>query len=166
MAKDSTLRRFGVSMEEDLLNEFDKLIRRKGYDTRSEAICDLARNALAEDVLADDTAEAVATVSLVYNHHVPNLTSKLNNLQHHALDLITSAVHVHLDEKHCLEVLIVRGPFGQVRDLADKLISIKGVKHGKFVTTSGLSKIQKRPGHSRKNSHSHKSGAQTDHEHI
>ena len=166
MKETSALRRFGVSMDEELLSEFDKLIARKGYDTRSEAICDLARSALAEDILADDKAEAVATISLVYNHHVPNLTSKLTDAQHHALDLITSVLHVHLDEKRCLEVLVVRGAYGQVRGLADKLISIKGVKYGEFVTTTGHSKTQARRGRSHKHSHSTRSGVPADHEHY
>jgi CopG family nickel-responsive transcriptional regulator len=147
----ASLRRFGVSMEEDLLIEFDKLIQRKGYATRSEALRDLARGALAEEVLADESAEAVATVSLVYNHHVPNLSSKLTEAQHRALDLIASTLHVHLDEDQCLETLILRGPYGRVRELADSLISVKGVKYGKFVTTTGTSK----PGSQHVHSHGH-----------
>ena len=125
-------------MEEDLLGEFDKLIARKGYATRSEALRDLARNAIAEEVLGDSSAEAVATVSLVYDHHVPNLSSKLTEHQHQALHLIASTLHVHLDEHRCLEVLVLRGPVGRVRELADNLISIKGVRYGKFMTTTGI----------------------------
>jgi len=146
------LMRFGVSMESELLERFDQLIARKGYETRSEAIRDMARNALAEDTLADDRAEAVATISLVYNHHVRDLTARLTEIQHHALDLITSALHVHLDEGNCLEVLVVRGPFGRVRELAEQLISVKGVRNGKFVTTTGELKKQKR----RPSAHTHK----------
>ena len=159
MRETALLKRFGVSMEEELLIEFDKLIQRKGYATRSEALRDLARGALAEEVLADESAEAVATVSLVYNHHVPNLSGKLTEAQHKALDLIASTLHVHLDEDQCLETLILRGPYGRVRDLADKLISVKGVKYGKFVTTTGTSKPGKHHVHSHEHSdkpHSHK----------
>ncbi len=144
--------RFGVSMESELLDRFDQMIARKGYETRSEAFRDMARNALAEDTLADDRAEAVATISLVYNHHVRDLTARLTEIQHHALDLITSALHVHLDEGNCLEVLVVRGPFGRVRELAEQLISIKGVRNGKFVTTTGELKKHKR----RSSAHNHK----------
>jgi len=144
MKEDSTLRRFGVSMEEGLLKQFDRMIGRKGYATRSEAFRDLARGALADEVLADEAAEAIATVSLVYDHDVPNLTSRLTEVQHQSLDLIASALHVHLDAHRCLEVLVVRGPLGRVRELADNLISIKGVKYGKFVTTTGLPGTPKR----------------------
>jgi CopG family nickel-responsive transcriptional regulator len=138
-------------MEEELLERFDLLIARKGYQTRSEAIRDVARNALADDILADDKAESVATISLVYNHHVRDLTAKLTEIQHHALDLIASTLHVHLDEHNCLEVLVVRGPFGRVRELAEQLISVKGVRHGKFVTTTGELKKHKR----RSSAHTH-----------
>jgi CopG family nickel-responsive transcriptional regulator len=154
MRQDDTLRRFGVSMEDSLLAEFDGLISRKGYATRSEAFRDLARAALAEEVLADESAEAVATVSLVYDHDVPNLTSRLTEVQHHALELIASTLHVHLDASRCLEVLVVRGPFGRVRELADNLISIKGVKYGKFVTTTGLP----RPTEEAVRNHGHRHG--------
>jgi CopG family nickel-responsive transcriptional regulator len=155
MRESALLKRFGVSMEEELLAEFDKLIERKGYATRSEALRDLARGALAEEILADESAEAVATVSLVYNHHVPNLSGKLTEAQHRALDLIASTLHVHLDEEQCLETLILRGPYGRVRELADKLISVKGVKYGKFVTTTGTSKTKDRRVHQHGHSHRH-----------
>lgn len=144
--------RFGVSMESELLDRFDRLIARKGYATRSEAFRDMARNALAEDTLADDRAEAVATISLVYDHHVRDLTARLTEIQHHALDLIASTLHVHLDEQNCLEVLVARGPFGRVRELAEQLISVKGVRHGKFVTTTEEAKKHKH----RSSAHSHK----------
>ena len=147
------LRRFGISMEAELLEQFDGLIERKGYATRSEAIRDLLRGALADELLANENVETVATVSLVYNHHVPRLTARLTQFQHQALDLINSTVHIHLDEEHCLEVLIVRGPYGRVRELADNLISVKGVKHGKFVATTP--QVPGSPRHSATHSHAH-----------
>jgi CopG family transcriptional regulator, nickel-responsive regulator len=130
------LQRFGVSMDEELLTKFDKMISRRGYATRSEALRDMVRESLEEEeVLTDENAESVGTISLVYNHHARNLNAKLTAAQHHALDLISSNLHIHLDEDRCLEVLVVRGAYHRVRELADNLISIKGVKHGKFVTT-------------------------------
>ncbi len=129
------LQRFGVSMEESLLEKFDAQLQRKGYATRSEALRDMVRAALEEDDFSNDKAEAVGTISLVYDHHARNLTAKLTQIQHGALDLISSNLHIHLDAERCLEVLVVRGNFKAVRELAEKLISIKGVKHGKFVTT-------------------------------
>lgn len=154
MSKDSTLRRFGVSMEDSLLDQFDTYIAQKGYSTRSEALSDLVRDALSEETLTDETTEVVATISLVYNHHVRNLNAKLTQFQHEALDIITSTLHVHLDEQSCLEVLIVRGPQKRVRQLAEHLISIKGVKHGKFVATVAQTEPGKHPEHSHAHSHS------------
>lgn len=154
--------RFGVSMEQDLLAQFDRLIARKGYGSRSEALRDMARQALSEELLADDHSEAIATISLVYDHDVPNLTGKLTEHQHHALDLIKSTLHIHLDEHRCLEVLVVRGPFGRVRDLADNLISIKGVKYGKFVTTTGLPRSGSRQQTGARHPHSHGHHAKAD----
>ena len=144
MKNKPSLSRFGVSMEADLLDGFDRLIARKGYATRSEALRDMIRGMLAEEALTDKRAEAVATVSLVYDHQVRDLAAKLTEHQHRALDLIASTVHIHLDEQHCLEVLIARGPYGRVRELAEQLISVKGVKHGKFVTTTEEGKPTKR----------------------
>lgn len=139
-----SLCRFGVSMEEELLGPFDRLIARKGYTTRSEALRDMVRDALVEETLVDETAEAIATISLVYNHHVRNLTAKLTEFQHQALAIIVSTTHIHIDTERCLEVLIVRGPYRQVRKLADHLISIKGVEHGKFVTSLGRARRGRR----------------------
>jgi CopG family nickel-responsive transcriptional regulator len=130
-----SLQRFGVSMDEELLKRFDEIISRRGYATRSEAIRDMVRESLEEEALMDDEAESVGTISLVYNHHARNLNAKLTAAQHSALDLISSNLHIHLDEDRCLEVLVVRGVYHRVRGLAENLISIKGVKHGKFVTT-------------------------------
>jgi CopG family transcriptional regulator, nickel-responsive regulator len=147
------LQRFGVSMEEDLLARFDRQLARKGYVTRSEALRDMVRATLEEEAAEDENAEAVGTISLVYNHHARNLTAKLTHVQHGALELISSNLHIHLDEDRCLEVLVVRGTYGQVRELAERLISIKGVKHGKFVTTVGVSNHQ--PAHLSGHTHPH-----------
>lgn len=140
-------------MEDELLERFDRVIARKGYATRSEAIRDMVRNSLAEESLADDQAEAVATISMVYNHHVRDLTAKLTECQHRSLDLIVSTLHIHLDEDNCLEVLIVRGPYRRVRELAEQLISVKGVRHGKFVTATG--QIGERKNKHRRGAHNH-----------
>ncbi|RMG95706.1 MAG: nickel-responsive transcriptional regulator NikR [Candidatus Dadabacteria bacterium] len=128
--------RFGISMDEQLLDRFDELIARKGYANRSEAIRDLIRNALVEDQWSRGDEETVGTVTLVYDHHVRDLADKLTEHQHDHHDAIISALHVHLDHDHCLEVVVVRGPAERVRRLADELIGTKGVKHGKLVTTT------------------------------
>ena len=130
------LARFGISIDQRLLDSFDQLIAGKGYDNRSEAIRDMIRNALVEDqVERHDATPTVGTVTLVYDHHTRDLSDKLTEHQHSHHDAIVSALHVHLDAHHCLEVVVVRGSAAQVKRLADELIGTKGVKHGKLVLT-------------------------------
>ncbi len=128
--------RFGVSIDDKLLESFDQLIDRKGYMNRSEAIRDLIRGALVELKWEGGEEETVGTVTLVYNHHVRDLSDKLTEQQHLHHGEIVSALHVHLDAHNCLEVLVVRGKARDVKKIADELIGVKGVKHGKLVMTT------------------------------
>lgn len=130
------LTRFGVSMDFDLLARFDALLSSKGYVNRSEAVRDLVRDALVEDGLDRGEGEAVGTITIVYDHHVRDLSDKLTEHQHTHHDAIVSALHVHLDHHNCLEVIIVKGQVPAVKRLADELIGTKGVKHGKVVITT------------------------------
>jgi CopG family nickel-responsive transcriptional regulator len=115
----SELSRIGVAIESDLLKKFDDLIAKRGYTNRSEAFRDLIRDELVEQAWESPEKKVVGTVSIVYDH-------------------VLSTLHVHLDHDHCLEVLVVRGKAGEVRKIADTLISTKGVKHGRLtITTSG-----------------------------
>ena len=128
--------RFGMSIDENLLQRFDQLISDKGYSNRSEAIRDMMRDALVERQWSRDDEDTVGTVTLVYDHHTRDLSDKLTEHQHHHHQSIISVLHVHLDAHNCLEVAVVRGTAGEVRRLADELIGTKGVKHGKLVTTT------------------------------
>ncbi len=128
--------RFGISLDEKLLTSFDQLIEEKSYMNRSEAIRDLIRSALVEERSSTEEADAVGTVTLVYNHHVRDLSDKLTEQQHSHHDRIISALHVHLDPHNCLEVLVVRGKVRDIKKIADELIGVKGVKHGKLVLTT------------------------------
>jgi CopG family transcriptional regulator, nickel-responsive regulator len=128
--------RFGVSMEKDLLSEFDSLCSAKGYENRSEAIRDMVRNLLIEDKLKEENTEGVGTLTLVYNHHQRELEEKLTEYQHHHLKEIISSVHIHLTEHLCLEVLLLRGKSKDIKKVSDGLIATKGVQHGKLVMTA------------------------------
>ncbi len=130
------LARFGISMDAKLLRKFDALMERKGYDNRSEAIRDLVRGALVEDASARGNEEIVGTVTIVYDHHMRGVSDRLTEHQHGHHDAVISVLHVHLNPRDCLEVIVVRGKAGEVRTLADHLIGMKGVKHGKLVTTT------------------------------
>ena len=132
------LTRFGISMDAELLAQFDELLGKKGYGNRSEGVRDLVRGALVEDQWARGDEETVGTVTIVYDHHTRDLADKLTEHQHSHHDAIISSLHVHLDHHNCLEVVVVRGSADQVRRLADEMIGTKGVKHGKLaMTTTG-----------------------------
>lgn len=130
--------RFGVSMEKKLLQGFDKLISRKGYTNRSEAFRDLLREYLVEEEWRIERKEMIGTITIIYNHHTRGLSDILTDLQHQSLNLVISTMHLHLDEDNCLEVLVVKGMVDKIKTVADKLISTRGVKHGKLtMTTTG-----------------------------
>jgi CopG family nickel-responsive transcriptional regulator len=134
----SGLSRIGVAIDSELLDKFDRLIGQRGYTNRSEAFRDLIRDELVEKTWESPDSSVVGTVTLVYDHHVRLLNEKLTNVQHDHHHAILSALHVHLDHDNCLEVLVVRGRASEVRKVADALISMKGVKHGRLtITTSG-----------------------------
>jgi CopG family nickel-responsive transcriptional regulator len=130
------LTRFGVSLDGDLLAQFDRMIQRKGYTNRSEAIRDLIREGLVREQWELGTDEAVGTLSLVYNHEVRELSDHLTDLQHAHYRTIVSTLHVHLDPHHCLEVLVLRGKAAALKAIADRLIGTRGVKHGTFSATT------------------------------
>ncbi len=129
--------RFGVSLDQDLLQTFDGLIASQKYTNRSEALRDLIRDSLVGQQWHDNK-ETVGVVSFVYDHHVRDLTRKLTHIQHDFQGHIMAGMHVHLDHDNCLEVLVVKGKGVEIKKVADALVSVKGVKHGKLtMTTSG-----------------------------
>lgn len=128
--------RFGISLEDSLLERFDSLIDKKGYPSRSEAIRDLIRDALVMEDWKADTSEAVGTITIVYNHEKRELADLLTDLQHEHYNSIISAMHIHLDEHNCLEVIVVKGKTKDIKSIADRLIATKGVKHGKLLLTT------------------------------
>jgi CopG family nickel-responsive transcriptional regulator len=132
------LSRIGVAIDSELLEQFDRLIGKRGYTNRSEAFRDLIRDELVQKSWESPESNVVGTVTLVYDHHVRLLNEKLTDLQHEFHRSILSTLHIHLDHDNCLEVLVVRGKAAAVQKIADTLISTKGVKHGRLtLTTSG-----------------------------
>ena len=122
------LRRFTVSMEENLLDDFDSFIKDHHYQNRSEAIRDLIRNRIIEKEWQADK-DVMGVISLVYDHHQHKLQEKVTELQHDFHHQIVSTTHVHMDHHNCLEVIIVRGKAGEVRRLADSLTAMRGVRN-------------------------------------
>lgn len=132
----SNLIRFGVSLEEDLLTAFDAWRERRASPSRSEAIRDLIRAALVEETTAKGEAQAVGTLSLVYDHHHSDLAQRLTELQHDVHDLIVTSLHIHLDHDNCLEVLVLRGRSDEISGLAQRILAVKGVKHGQLALSA------------------------------
>jgi len=128
--------RIGISLDKKLLTKFDKLIGEQGYQSRSEAIRALLRQQLSAERLQNPKSKAVAAVFLVYDHHSTKLTEKLIDLQHmHTLGSspqVISSLHVHLDEQNCLEVIVLRGLVGEINQVAENILSMKGVKLGRI----------------------------------
>jgi len=133
----SDLIRFGVSLDRELLARFDKHIKGKKYPTRSKAIGDLIREDLVKKEWIEGR-EVVGAITLVYNHHKRELVNKLTNAEHDFHQLIISSQHVHLDENNCLEIVVVKGKPREIENLAYRLKSTKGVKHGSLtMATTG-----------------------------
>jgi CopG family nickel-responsive transcriptional regulator len=130
------LSRIGVSLDSELLRQFDSFIADKGYENRSEAFRDLIRDRLIGSLVVSGNALVVGTVTLIYDHHARLLPEKLTELQHESHAIVISTLHAHLDHQNCLEVVVLRGRSRDVQKLADRLISTKGVKHGRLVMSS------------------------------
>ena len=127
--------RIGVSLEPDLLKKFDHLIKKKGYGTRSKAVRDLIRKELVKEVAVAENKQVYGTITMVYDHHIGGVTDKLLTYQHDYRDNIMTTSHVHLDHDNCLEVVVVKGKAKSVKEMADKIASIRGVRHGELSIT-------------------------------
>jgi len=128
--------RTGVSIEPELLKEFDRIIAGEGYGSRSEAIRDLIREKLIKSAWRSDGGEVMGTVTIVYNHHSGGVMERLMEAQHSVHSHIAATTHVHFTHELCVEVIIAKGTAGDVKRLADRLKSIKGVLHAGLVMTS------------------------------
>lgn len=129
--------RFSVAMPQDLLEEFDSLVARRGLaQNRSEAVRDLVREALIEEECSAPDAFVMGTLTIVFNHHASDLQEKLDHIQHNHFGQVVSTMHVHLDAHNCLEVIVLRGYTGEIQSIADQILGTKGVKHGKLVLTT------------------------------
>jgi CopG family nickel-responsive transcriptional regulator len=145
--------RFGVSAEEELMVNFDRLSADKGYTNRSEALRDLMRDALVQARLDNfpDIAKALGSLTLVYDHHARELSERMGEIQHERHGLVVSVLHVHISHDDCMELIALRGKARDIRELANALLSLKGVKHGKLFLTLPAREIVSR----KKAAHSH-----------
>lgn len=138
----SDIIRFGVSIEQDLLENFDRLTAARGYATRSEALRDLIREALIQQrVEAEPNVQALGSLTLVYDHHARNLVKEMGDIQHDFHQTILSVMHLHVSHDDCMEIIALRGVVSEIAELANRLLSLKGIKNGKLFLTLASSLI-------------------------
>lgn len=132
----SEIVRFSVSLEDDLLAQFDRYCKQQQYATRSEAIRQLLREQLTKEAWTEESRDAAGTLTLVYDHHRPQLRDHLTKLQHDNTDLVVSSLHAHLTHSLCLEVIILRGQAAKLQKIASQLRGLKGIYKGELVMAS------------------------------
>lgn len=138
----SDIIRFGVSIDQNLLENYDRLIAERGYETRSEALRDLIRETLIQQKIEIESGvEALGSLTLVYDHHARNLTQEMGSLQHKFHETILSVMHLHVSQDDCMEIIALRGVASDIVALANELLSLKGVKNGKLFLTMPSSDI-------------------------
>lgn len=131
----SELVRASISIERELMERFDALIERAGHKNRSEAVRDMVRARLLEDAWAEGADEALATVTLLYDHSKRRLSRQIEEHGHEHHDVVLSSMHIHVSPDVCLEVVVLRGEPEEVKHVADHLIGLPGVLHGRAVFT-------------------------------
>lgn len=150
----SDIVRFSVSVESDLLDEFDRFFRAEQFATRSEAVRQMIRETLTRRAWASESELVAGTLTLVYDHHRPQLRDRLIQLQHDNTDLVVSVLHAHLDHATCMEVIMLRGPAGRLLKVAAQLRGMKGIYKGELVmANAGMG------GRSRGKTHTHAHGS-------
>lgn len=139
---DQELMRIGVSLPDNLLDRFDEIIKKRGYSSRSEGIRDAIRNYIIHyEWMNEVEGERIGVITLIYEHEQRGLVSNLTDIQHMYTGLIRSSVHVHLDHDNCMEIIMLQGEGKQVKEIAEKMMSLKGVKHVKLATISPDTKL-------------------------
>lgn len=135
--------RFSVAVPEDLLRAFDRQTKRHDPQAnRSEAVRDLIRASLVKEEERRPEADVIGSLTMIYDHHIGDLTQRLDEVQHDYTDEIVSTMHVHLDHHNCLEILALKGRGERVYELADKLLGLRGVKHGELTCAATSTSLE------------------------
>ena len=133
--------RFGVSMDNALIERFDGLIKEEGYVNRSEAIRDLIRERLVEEEWEEDD-EVCGGILLVYDHHKHHLSEKITEIQHHFYKLVISTQHIHMDHDNCMEIISIRGKARDIKNFFNKLRATTGIKQCDIIKATVGDKIK------------------------
>ena len=126
-------KRFGVSMDENLLEKLDRIVRQKNYPNRSEAIRDMVRTTIVEDEWEASKEEVIGVLVIIFDHHRRDLSSRLLEAEHRRAGEIITTLHLHLDHHNCLEAKVIKGTPAEVRNIANELTAMKGVKYGRLI---------------------------------
>ena len=139
MASKDKMERISITLPKKLLSELDRILVETGFSSRSGGIRDALRNYILEQSSFKELKGDVSgTITMIYDHDETGTLGKLTELQHEFSDLIDSSLHVHLDHKHCLEVIVIRGGSDKIKTLVNKLSSTKGVKRAKLTANRSM----------------------------
>ncbi len=139
---ETELMRIGVSLPDNLLDKFDKIIEKRGYSSRSEGIRDAIRNYISHyEWMGEIKGQRVGTIAVVYDHTKRGLSNALADIQHQYSQLIKSSVHIHLDHDDCFEVIVLDGDGEEIKELAEAILALKGVKFSKLTTVPSNEKL-------------------------
>ena len=133
--KDEQVARIAISLPPKLLEEFDSMAERMGYENRSEAIRDAVRHYMLKNEIRSDRGNRVGVISIVYDHDVRGVNDLLIDLQHKYHDVIQSSTHMHLDEHNCMELIMVKGEARRINEIKDRLTTVSGVTHSDLLIT-------------------------------
>ncbi len=125
--------RFGVSVDKELLDVFDRVMKEKGYDNRSEYLRDLMRREVVDHTWDTEEQEVIGVAVYVYEHDKREVNDRILEHAHSHHDLVISTLHIHMDKKNCLEICVLRGKAGLVRRVGERIVAEKGVKFGRFI---------------------------------
>lgn len=130
--------RISISMPEALLDELDELVGKRGFDSRSQAICDMINLQINEHRAQQGDTVMTGTVNLVYNHAIPGLQKRLHDLQFEYIDEVISSLNVNLTHTNTLSVILVQGPANRLNMIADQMITLRGVVCGRLLLNAEI----------------------------
>ena len=135
MQNETDLSRIGISLPKNLLEKFDEILQYRGYSSRSEGIRDAIRSYITYyQWMSDVKGERQGVITMVYDHEQRGLLQVLTEIQHEYMDIIQASLHSHVTHEKCLEVILLRGEGEQLKSIAERLMSQKGVESVKLTT--------------------------------
>ena len=132
------LRRITVSMPEETFQAFERLVAARGFDSRSQAVAEMIHQHAAQHLGKIGTEIMAGTLTLVYDESKSALLRDLSRIFREHVAEVISSQHVLLEDEHVLEVILMQGPARTLREIANKLVTCKGVKTANLTLTPHL----------------------------